>query len=180
MSSPIPPPGGMAALFSSRAFQRSWPRWSASGRTPTRRFGWRTVHLGGVDNAGRQQVFIGIGLGIVPKVSVASNTLFRTTDPPYRHCRRFAANGSDRACFRILMPLLSSPLALVFSSAFRHRTRATPPPAQSPLDSRPGGVQGVFHARLLFLHFGFRGCTDVDDRHAPDDLGQALLQLFAS
>ena len=42
-----------------------------------------------------------------------------------------------------------------------------------------GGVQGVFDARLLFLHFGLGRGTDVDDGHAADDLRQPLLQLLA-
>jgi hypothetical protein len=42
-----------------------------------------------------------------------------------------------------------------------------------------GGVQGVFHAGLLFLHLDFGGGTDLDDGHAAGQLGHALLQLLA-
>ena len=39
-------------------------------------------------------------------------------------------------------------------------------------------VQGVLHARLLFLHFHFRGGADLDDRHPAGQLGHAFLQFF--
>ena len=42
-----------------------------------------------------------------------------------------------------------------------------------------GGVQGVFDAGLLFLHFDFGGSADLDHGNAAGQLGHALLQLFA-
>ncbi|MBK4748546.1 Uncharacterised protein [Acinetobacter baumannii] len=47
------------------------------------------------------------------------------------------------------------------------------------LDGRTGRVQGVFDARLLFLHLDFGGGTDLDHRNAAGQLGHALLQLLA-
>ncbi len=47
------------------------------------------------------------------------------------------------------------------------------------LDGRAGRVQGVFHARLLFLHFGFGRGADIDDGHAAGEFGQAFLQFLA-
>ena len=44
---------------------------------------------------------------------------------------------------------------------------------------RAGGVEGVFHAGFLFLHFRLGGGADVDDGHAAGQLGQALLQFLA-
>ncbi|MCY1225193.1 hypothetical protein D9M72_373830 [compost metagenome] len=41
-----------------------------------------------------------------------------------------------------------------------------------------GGVQGVFDASLLFLHFDFGGSANLDHCHAAGQLGHALLQLF--
>ena len=41
-----------------------------------------------------------------------------------------------------------------------------------------GGVQRVFDAGLLFLHFDFGRGADLDHRHAAGQLGHALLQLF--
>jgi hypothetical protein len=41
-----------------------------------------------------------------------------------------------------------------------------------------GGVQRVFDAGLLFLHFDFGGSADLDHGHAAGQLGHALLQLF--
>src|SRR6185369_14475704 len=45
-------------------------------------------------------------------------------------------------------------------------------------DRRTGRVQGVFDTRLLFLHLGLGGGTDLDQRHAAGELGHALLELF--
>jgi len=41
------------------------------------------------------------------------------------------------------------------------------------------GVQGVFDASLLFLHFDFGGSTDANHGNAAGQLGHALLQLLA-
>src|SRR5690606_362664 len=41
-----------------------------------------------------------------------------------------------------------------------------------------GGVQGVFDASLLLLHFHFGGRADLDHRNTAGQLGQALLQLL--
>src|SRR5207244_6844297 len=40
-------------------------------------------------------------------------------------------------------------------------------------------MQGIFDARLLFLHFGFGGRADVDLSDAAGELGEALLEFFA-
>ena len=45
-------------------------------------------------------------------------------------------------------------------------------------DRRTRGVQGVFDAGLLLLHFGFGAGADRDDRHAAGELGQPLLELL--
>ena len=47
------------------------------------------------------------------------------------------------------------------------------------LDRRLRRVHRVFDARLLLLHLGFGGRTDLDHRHASDELHQPLLQLLA-
>ena len=44
---------------------------------------------------------------------------------------------------------------------------------------RARGVEGVFDAGLLFLHFNFGGGTDVDNGNAAGQLGEALLELLA-
>ena len=46
-------------------------------------------------------------------------------------------------------------------------------------DGRLGGVHGVLDARLLLLHLGLGRGADLDDGHAADELGQALLELLA-
>ena len=46
-------------------------------------------------------------------------------------------------------------------------------------DGRAGGVQGVFDAGLLLLHFAFGRGADVDLGHAAGQLGQPLFELLA-
>src|SRR6201999_2119075 len=46
------------------------------------------------------------------------------------------------------------------------------------LDSRTSGMQSIFHASLLFLHFGFGSRADLDHRDAASQFGQPLLQFF--
>ena len=46
-------------------------------------------------------------------------------------------------------------------------------------DGRAGRVQRVFHARFLFLHFGFGRRADVDDGHAARQLRETFLQFLA-
>src|ERR1035437_3095158 len=46
-------------------------------------------------------------------------------------------------------------------------------------DRCAGRVQRVFHARFLFLHFGFGRRADVDDGHAARQLRETFLQFFA-
>ena len=46
-------------------------------------------------------------------------------------------------------------------------------------DRRLGRVHRVLDARLLFLHLGLGGRTDLDDGDAADQLRQPLLQLLA-
>ncbi len=41
-----------------------------------------------------------------------------------------------------------------------------------------GGVQGIFNARFLFLHFDFGRGTNLDDGDAASQLGHTFLQLF--
>src|SRR5690606_19914963 len=46
-------------------------------------------------------------------------------------------------------------------------------------NSRPGGMQGVVDAILLFLHLDFGRGTHLDHRYATGQLGDPLLQLLA-
>ena len=47
------------------------------------------------------------------------------------------------------------------------------------LDGRLGRVHRVLDARLLLLHLGLGGRTDLDDGDAADQLREPLLQLLA-
>src|SRR5579863_6198483 len=46
-------------------------------------------------------------------------------------------------------------------------------------NGRTGGVQRVFHAHLLFLHFALGRGADIDDGHTTGELRQAFLELLA-
>jgi len=46
------------------------------------------------------------------------------------------------------------------------------------LDCRLGGVEGIFHTELGFLHLGLGRCADADDCDAAGELGQTLLELL--
>src|SRR5690606_32654686 len=45
-------------------------------------------------------------------------------------------------------------------------------------DGGAGGVEGVLDALLLLLHLGLGGGADVDDGHAAGELGETLLELL--
>src|SRR5205814_9374567 len=47
------------------------------------------------------------------------------------------------------------------------------------LDGRAGRMERVLDAGLLLLHLDLGGRADLDDGHAADELGEALLQLLA-
>src|SRR6185437_12439758 len=46
------------------------------------------------------------------------------------------------------------------------------------LNGCSGCVQGIFHARLLFLHLDFSGGTDLDQRDSAGELRNTLLKLL--
>ena len=88
------------------------------------------------------------------------------------HARLFAAVGDDLAqqgfhrARAIWMPwfgLRWRPSGRRWSAA---RAPAPPPPAPAFLHRRTRNVQGVFDARLLFLHLDLGRGTDLDHRHA--------------
>ena len=81
--------------------------------------------------------------------------------------------------------MMSTPICLVFVRAFdgfngrdaadqRHAAAGD----DAFFDGRAGRVQRVFHARFLFLHFGFGRGADVDDGHAARQFRETFLQFF--
>src|SRR6188508_584718 len=80
--------------------------------------------------------------------------------------------GSSIARRTICRPTSSSPVSARPSSALAARRSATPPPATMPSST------AAFDARLLLLHLGFRGRTNLDDRDATHEFRQPFLQLL--
>ena len=87
--------------------------------------------------------------------------------------------GSSIARRMMSTPTFWSPSSFSFSSALAPRSSATPPPGHDALfDRRLGRVHRVLDARLLLLHLGLGGRTDLDDGDAADQLREPLLQLL--
>ena len=77
-------------------------------------------------------------------------------------------------------PTFWSPSSFRPSSALRAAEQRDAAAGHDALfDGRLGGVHRVLDARLLLLHLGLGGRTDLDDGDAADELRQPLLQLLA-
>ncbi len=80
----------------------------------------------------------------------------------------------------ILTPQRSSSETRSFSSTAEERSDGHATAGDDAFfDRRAGGMQGIFDAGLLLFHLDFGGRTDIDNRDAADQLGQALLQFLA-
>ena len=91
-------------------------------------------HLGRVDDAGLDQVFVHVGRGVVAEgaLSFDSLTRARTIEPSTPALIAMARIGSSIARRMMSTPIFSSPEALTLSSAAWQRISATPPPGTMP------------------------------------------------
>src|SRR5271157_4150445 len=137
--------------------------------------------LGGIDDAGLDQVLELVGLRVVAEVGFLR--LLDTTD---NDGALFAgvANDLTQRLFERAAHDVGADLFVAFQlqgldgiTAAHQRDAAAGNDAF--LHRSAGGVHRVFDAGLLLLHFGFGGRTDLDDGHAADELRQPLLQLLA-
>src|SRR2546428_810811 len=87
------------------------------------------------------------------------------------------APGAPPAAAALVSSLMSAMRASVVSIKPAKERRAAAGD-NAFLDSRAGGVHGIFDTRLLFLQLGFGGCADFNDGDAADELGKALLELL--
>ncbi len=99
----------------------------------------------------------------------------------HRRWRRSDAAALPERAITILMPASWSWLAPLsagdrLAGADQRNTAAR---HDAFFDRGTSGVQRIFHARLLFLHFHFGRSADLDQRHTAGQLGDTLLQLLA-
>src|SRR5471030_530884 len=141
----------------------------------------RTSHLGGVDHAGFDQVFVLIGRRIetVVRVFVAADRL--------HHNGAFAAgvvNQLPQGFFARPPHDGNADLLVTFEFQFEQRGRC---PKQrnaaagdnSFLHRGARGVQRILNASLLLFHLHFGVSANLDHGHAANQLGHALLKLLA-
>src|SRR4051794_18966539 len=87
--------------------------------------------------------------------------------------------GSSRARFTMFAPIASSPSSLRAACVDAADEGYAATRDDAFFNGSAGCVHRVFHASLLFLHFGFGGCADFDHGNAADELRQAFLELLA-
>src|SRR6185312_16414085 len=141
----------------------------------------RTGDLGRIEDAHLNHVAVFAGGGVVAIVALAFGDLVQ------HHRRLFAGVGDDfaqRGFHRTLGDHDAVFLVLVVALQLADRgqcahQRHAAAGHHAFLDRRTRGVQGIFDARLLFLHLDFGRRTDLDHRHAARQLGDAFLQLLA-
>src|SRR5690606_30675635 len=137
--------------------------------------------LGGIDDAGRDHVDIGFGLGIKALVGVLAVGELADHDRAFDACilgdlpdRCLERPPHDRnACGDISIVTCQSNQ---HSPGTQQRHAAAGNDAF--LDSRAGGVQRVVYAVLLLFGLGLRHATNTDDSDAAGEFGQPLLQLL--
>ena len=137
--------------------------------------------LGRVDDAGLDQVFVDVGRGVVAVVALGLGDLLADDAAVLAGVvgdrgQRSAAGTQRRCCSRPLRRGVRSP-GLTERAGPQQGDAAAGQNAF--FDGRAGGVQGVFDAGLLFLHFAFGRGADVDLGHAAGELGQPLFELLA-
>jgi hypothetical protein len=140
----------------------------------------RPGHLGGVDDAGLDQVLelagggveaggTGLALRLLDgDVALDAGVL---GDPVGRRGERLPHGAGAGGLVALELQLVDR------SAGPEQRGAATGDDAL--LDGRPGRREGVLDAVLLLLELHLGGGADLDHGHAPGQLGQALLQLLA-
>src|SRR5688500_327107 len=133
-----------------------------------------------VDDAGLHQVLVGLGRRVEALV------LLHLADLRHHDGTLGAGVGRDvahRLFDRALHDLQADQLIALELQLVEHLRRADQGHAAAGhdafLDGRLGRVHRVLDARLLLLHLGFGGRTDLDDGVSADELRQPLLELLA-
>src|SRR4029079_8115544 len=140
----------------------------------------RLRHLGRIDDARLDEVLHLAGGGVVAVVALLREEL------AHDH-RALLAGGVDDLAGRLLEGAADDgdadlDVALGLDRLDRlggAQQRDAAAGDDALLDGRLGGVHGVLDARLLLLHLGLGRSADLDHGDAADQLGEALLELFA-
>src|SRR5690606_18224780 len=134
-----------------------------------------------VDDTGLDQVLVDVARGVVAVVGVLRflDLLHhdRALDPGV--ARDVAERRLDGPADDLRADLLVAIELQLLDRPGRAQQRDAAARNDAFLDSRLRRVHGILDARLLLLHLGLGGRTDLDDRHAADQLRQPLLQLLA-
>src|SRR5713226_8504099 len=141
----------------------------------------RAGDLGGVDDAGRDQILVLVGLGVVAEVELGrllhlpdDDRALGTgvlNDDPDRLLER-AADDLDAG----LLVVIAAPNLVERLLAPQERHAAARHDAL--LDRSAGGMQRVLDPGLLLLHFGLGGGPHVDNKDAARQLREPLLQFL--
>ena len=139
-----------------------------------------TRDLGRIQNTQLHQIAILTGRGVVAKVALAFNHLVHdnrrlVTGVLRDHAQWFFDGAQDDLDTGVLFGIVALDLAGVGTCA-QECDAATR--NDTFFNSSAGGVQSIFHACFLFLHFDFGRRTDTDHGNTACQLGNALLQLF--
>ena len=177
---PMPPPPGTAGAFLLRGFSDhglGGDHQAGHGGGILQR---RAGHLGGVQDAHSHQVAVLAGGGVVAVVAGALGHLV------HDHGGLITGVGHDLAQGLFHGPagdvdthVLVVVGALEAFDGLQGTHQGDAAAGHDALFHRgAGGVQGVFHPRLLLFHLHFGGGTDLDHGHAAGELGDPLLQLL--
>src|SRR5437879_6494821 len=141
----------------------------------------RAGDFGRVDDAGRDQILVLVGLGVVAEVQLG-----RLLHLPHDDCAlgtRVLHDDPDRLLERAADDVDAGLLVVICAPDLVERLLA--PQQRYPaarhdalLDRGAGGVQRVFDPSLLLLHFGLGGRAYIDHRDAARQLREPLLQLL--
>src|SRR6266704_3587586 len=141
----------------------------------------RARDFGRVDDAGRDQILVLVGLSVVAEVELGRFLHLpyddRALGPRVLHDDpdRLLERAADDLDARLLV-LIGAPDFLEGLPAPQQRDAAARHNAL--LDRGTGRVQRVLDPGLLLLHFGLGGCAHIDHRNAARQLREPLLQLL--
>src|ERR1017187_369536 len=137
-------------------------------------------HLGGIDDAGLDQVFELVGLSVVAEVVV-----LRLAHAAHDDCTFFTGVDHDltQGLFQSAAHDVGTDLLVAFQVQAFDRSRTTQKGHAASgydafLDCSAGSMHGIFDAGFLFLHFGLGRGADFNDGNAAHKLRQPLLQLL--
>jgi hypothetical protein len=177
---PIPPPGAGAGFVLLREFgdeSFGGEKQSADGRGVLQ---CAAGDLGGIDDAGFDEVFI------IVRCHVVAFVAFALFDFLHDECAFLAGvvgqlrRGASTARRTIAAPMASSPLEFeVVESLLGADESDTAAGDDAFFHGRTGRVKGVFDAGFFLFHLGFGCGADVDDGNTTGELGEALLELLA-